>query len=61
MNLKELWWGGKGQNAEVRDRDRWRAVVDAVMNAQVPLNGGTFFNYLMTCQSARNDPAPCSQ
>jgi hypothetical protein len=38
VNLKEMWLGGGGLNwcLQVRDGDRWRALVDAVMKICVP-------------------------
>jgi uncharacterized protein YebE (UPF0316 family) len=35
-DLKEVGWGGIGWIAVGRDRDRWRALVNAVMNLGVP-------------------------
>jgi hypothetical protein len=32
MNLREIGWGGMGWIDLVQDRDRWRAVVNTVMN-----------------------------
>ena len=36
MNLKEFEWGGMGYSDLARDRDRWRDLVNAVMNLRVP-------------------------
>jgi hypothetical protein len=35
MDLQEVGWGGKEWIDMAQDRDRWRAVVSAVMNLQV--------------------------
>jgi hypothetical protein len=36
MGLKEVEWGGIDAIDLARDRDRWRALVNAVMNLRVP-------------------------
>jgi hypothetical protein len=36
MNLLEIGWGGVDWIALAQDRDKWRALVNAVMNLRVP-------------------------
>jgi hypothetical protein len=36
MYLKELGWGGMDWIALAEDTDRWRALVNAVMNLRIP-------------------------
>jgi hypothetical protein len=35
MDLRDIGWGGVEWNQLAQDRDRWRAVVNAVMNLRV--------------------------
>jgi hypothetical protein len=41
-DLREIEWGGKAWIHLAQDRDRWRALVNTVMNLRVPQNVGKF-------------------
>jgi hypothetical protein len=36
IDIQEVGWGGMGWIALAPDRDRWRALVKAVMNLRIP-------------------------
>jgi hypothetical protein len=36
MDLREIGWDGVGWIDLAQDRDKWRALVDTVMNFRVP-------------------------
>ena len=42
MDLQEMGWRGMDGIGLAQDRDRWWALVNAVMNLQVPLDAGNF-------------------
>ena len=42
MEIQEMWYGGIDWIEPAQERDRWRALVNAVMNLPVPQNAGNF-------------------
>jgi hypothetical protein len=40
MDLTEIGWGGMDWNYRAQVKDQWRALVNMVMNLQLPLNVG---------------------
>jgi hypothetical protein len=44
MDLIEIRWDGKDWIELARNRDRWRALVNTVMNLWVPQNAGKFLS-----------------
>jgi hypothetical protein len=36
MDLGRIEWGGMSRIGQAQDRDKWRAVVNVVINPQVP-------------------------
>jgi hypothetical protein len=47
MDLEEVGWGGVDWIGLAQDRNRWRALVNSVMNLRVPILLGS---YLVTSQ-----------
>jgi hypothetical protein len=50
MDLREIEWGGVEWIPLAQGRDKWRALVDMVMNLRVPLKEGNFLEFLSYLQ-----------
>jgi hypothetical protein len=48
MDLTEIRWGGMDWIDVAQDRNRWRALVNTVMNLWVPYNVGKFLSSCTT-------------
>jgi hypothetical protein len=48
MDLKGIGWEGRDWIHLAQDRDKWRALVNIVMNLWVQQNVGNFFTTLQT-------------
>ena len=44
IDIKEMSWEGMDWIDLAQDRDKWQALVNAVMDFRVPYNAGKFFN-----------------
>jgi hypothetical protein len=53
MDLREIGWDGMDWIALAQDRDRWRALVNTVMNLRVPDNAGKFLSICTICGFSR--------
>jgi hypothetical protein len=48
MDIEEIGWGDVDWIGLAKDRNRWRALVSAVMNLRVPKNAGNLSSGLKT-------------
>jgi hypothetical protein len=42
-DLREIWWVGREWMYLAQGRDQWRALVNTVINLQVPQKAGNFY------------------
>jgi hypothetical protein len=49
MHSVEIGWGGMDWIRLAQDRDKWIALVNAVLNLRVPQNAGTLSSSYTTC------------
>jgi hypothetical protein len=53
MDLGQIGWGGVDWIGLAQDRDKWRVLVNAVMNLRVPYNSGKLSSSLSSRPSAQ--------
>jgi hypothetical protein len=53
LDLRETGWDGTDWIYLAQDRDQWRALVNTVMNLQVPQNAGKFWSSCTTGSFSR--------
>jgi hypothetical protein len=57
MDLQEVEFGGVNRTEVAQDRDKWRKLLNVVMNFQVLYNSGTF---LTSCKPVNFSKGLCS-
>jgi hypothetical protein len=56
MDLGEVGWGDVDWIGVAQDRDRWRALVNSVLNLRVPLNAGKLLSGLTSSGLSTSTP-----
>jgi hypothetical protein len=60
MDLREIRWDGMDCIHLAQDRDQWRAIVNTVMNLQVPLICWKIFKWLHNWGLVKKGSSSCS-